>query len=894
MFAEREPPYFRDFSQFKPVVPLYFWRMARVASILAVFGVIAGLVFAPEFTLLAFWGVLVPVCPVIFVLAPGFWRQVCPFAAINQLPKKLGISRGLDLPKALQAWSWGIATTVFVTAIFLRGPYLNHSGEILAAVLGSFMVLALIGGILFKGRSGWCGTFCPLSPIQRVYGHAPAVVVRNGHCSSCVGCQTNCYDFNPQIAIFKDVYAEDTKQATARRMFTALLPGLILGYFLFTSGVPLHEATRLALMAVLCLVSVGLYQVLFSLTRLTLFQITNLFAGAALVIFYLFAGPRLILALGSLTGIEIPELIGEGLRFAGVPLAACLSYFGLRNERHYHVSPKLEEQINEARQRLTRRIAKALGRALPESGNSKKAMSGGPAIHDAQSGKTIAVKPQQTLLSAIEGAGLDIRSSCKSGMCGSDAVLITEGMEHLSPPSDTELETLRRMGLEGKARLACVCKTKGPVSIHRDIKARVPAAVEKEVTAPVVVTTGKAERIVVIGNGAAGMTAVLRLRRANPAASIALVTDEPVDFYNRMGLAEVIFDREGIYNHCLVETDWHKHHKIDVWRNTLATTIEREKQRVQIARDTWLDYDWLILATGAKARLPTSNFLQHPNAFVLRSADDANRIRLWCQAVGARRAVVVGGGTLGIEAADALQKLGVQVMILHRGAYLMDRHLDEAGAARLQSHLNSAGIKTHFNAVVERWEADEAGRIQAAVLASGQRAKADLFLACIGIVPNTELAAQAGLPVQRGILVDRTMRTDDPRILAIGDAAELPGEESGLWGVATRQAEVAVSTILGEAAVYTTPDITSTLKLEGIDVAYFGHITSDGRGSAVLSPAGARAWWKICKSGSSILGASYVGPPQTAEIFIDVLKGKRPPEELATLLAGSPRARAKA
>ncbi len=133
------------------------------------------------------------------------------------------------------------------------------------------------------------------------------------------------------------------------------------------------------------------------------------------------------------------------------------------------------------------------------------------------------------------------------------------------------------MGLEGKARLACVCKTKGPVSIHRDIKARVPAAVEKEVTAPVVVTTGKAERIVVIGNGAAGMTAVLRLRRANPAASIALVTDEPVDFYNRMGLAEVIFDREGIYNHCLVETDWHKHHKIDVWRNTLATTIEREK-----------------------------------------------------------------------------------------------------------------------------------------------------------------------------------------------------------------------------------------------------------------------------------------------------------------------------
>jgi nitrite reductase (NADH) large subunit len=902
MQAEGEPPFFRSFLQQVPKVPASIWIVARMASVATLFAVIAGLIFQPEITLLAFWGVLVPACPAIFILAPGLWRQVCPFAAANQLPKALRLSAGRDLPKPLANAAWTIAITVFIAAILLRGPYFNEQGALLAAVLTAFFLLALVGGFIFKGRSGWCGTFCPLGPIQRVYGHAPAVVVRNGHCSTCVGCQSNCYDFNPRAAIFKDIYAENDRHSAARRFFSGLLPGLIVGYFLQTGAPVMGESARVMLTLLCCLVSVGLYQTMATLTRLTLFQVANLYAGLSIVLFYFFAGPILVASLTTLTGLPIPAELGDVARMFGMPLALSLAYMGLRNERHYKASPKLEADINEARQRQRQRVAVALGQgpktndpaaparaARPAKAGAPALPANEPAIHDLETGKVIPVRSGQTLLGAIEGAGLDIRSSCKSGMCGMDAVLVTDGMEHLSAPGDIESETLRRMGLEGKARLACMCRTKGPVSIHRDPKAKldVPAAPAAECGGEKEIVSGLTERVVIVGNGSAGMTAALGLRRRSPGADISVVTLEPVDFYNRMGIAEVIYDRQGLYRHYLVESDWQKQNRVQLWRNTLVTEIDRANRRVRLAGNDWLSYDWLILATGARARLPHPDFLEHPNGFVLRSADDASSIRAWCQAQDARRAVVIGGGTLGIEVSDALQKLGLEVEILHRGRYLMDRHLDEAGAQRLRSHLGSAGIQTRLGAAVEAWEGGPGRRITAVRLKSGERVEADLFIACIGVEPNIELAREAGLAVGRGIRVDRAMRTSDPRVLAIGDAAELAGEESGFWGIATRQAEIALGTIHGDSAQYTAPELNHMLKLEGIDVTYFGDVhPAGGAGSVLLSPPHARAWWRICKNGTRILGASYVGPPNTASIFVDVLRGAQPPEALAMILAG--------
>ena len=113
--------------------------------------------------------------------------------------------------------------------ISLRVPLLNHNGTVVGLGLVTVLLLAFAGGSVFKGRSGWCGTFCPLAPIQRTYGQAPLIVVKNGYCNPCVGCQKSCYDFNPRAAVFSDIYDEDPRHAAQRRLFMALLPGLGAG-----------------------------------------------------------------------------------------------------------------------------------------------------------------------------------------------------------------------------------------------------------------------------------------------------------------------------------------------------------------------------------------------------------------------------------------------------------------------------------------------------------------------------------------------------------------------------------------------------------------------------------------------------------------------------------------
>jgi nitrite reductase (NADH) large subunit len=863
--------FFRNYTQLPSRVPGALWVALRAAVLGVTVALVALLVLRPERGLLLFWGLAVPVLPALLVLAPGLWRQVCPMATLNQLPRRAGFARGRELPPALKNAAFGIAVALFVTAVALRVPLFNGHGPAVGALVGVALVLALAGGWWFKGRSGWCGTFCPLGPVQRTYGQAPLVMVKNGYCEPCVGCQKNCYDFNPRAAVFSDLHDEDPRYAAQRRLFMGLLPGLVLGYFLQAAspGEPWQPLVLFGAAAT----SAGAYGLALAFLPVGAYRISLAFGALALAVFYVFAGPVIVRTLGTLLGAPLPDAVTLASQTTGAVLALVLTASGLHAERRWRATRAARGHADDTRTQV------GSGAALKDRLASRRAAE----VTDRQTGIAFQVAAGDTLLEGLEHAGLKMPYGCRAGVCGADPVAVCEGAEHLSPPGEDELATLRRLGLEGRARLACMCEVSGPVLIDRDARSATPAAVTAGPAVPAVDQARAVglERVVIVGDGVAGMSAAEALRRASPSVAIDLVGNEPHGFYNRMGIGRLIHDQAGFDGLKLVPDDWPAAQRVKVWRGAVAARIDREGRRVLLADGTALPYQKLVLATGARSTPPDDAFLARENAFVLRSAEDAAAIRDHVQRRRARRAVVVGGGVLGVEAADALHKLGLKVVLLQRADRLMNQQLDEPGALRLATYLENIGIQVVTRVTVARW--DGGRRLDAAWLSHGPRVRADVFVAALGIQPNSFLAEQAGLACSAaGIKVDPLMRSSDPDIFAIGDVADLKGTPRGLWNIGAAHAATAVGAMLGEPVPYATPRFVLQLKCDGIDLRSQGEIAAREGDEDLHAPETAEAWWRLVVRHGQIAGGLYVGPPGSGKAFTKLLQQ---PVDIAPLRA---------
>ena len=869
--------FFRNYTQLKPRVPMAVWWCARAVVMAAAIALALLLVLRPETGLLLFWGLAIPLVPGLLVIAPGLWRQVCPMATMNQLPRLLGKGRALDLPPALKNAAFGIAVGLFVLAVSLRVPLLNHSGAVVGVGLFGVLALALAGGSVFKGRSGWCGTFCPLAPVQRSYGQAPLIVVRNGYCTPCVGCQKSCYDFNPRAAVFSDIYDEDPRHAAQRRLFMGLLPGLVLGYFVQGAAPAYGNALYLLILAGACCVSAGAYGLAVAFAPASPYRVALAFGALALSSFYWFAGPTLVGTVTALVGQQPSTVMLSVSQGTGFVLAALLVANGLFAERRYKATLRKAASDSVAVDEVVAKTQFGSGRSLKQRLARSSGGEGSADVTDRQSGITFPIAADATLLEAIEGAGLKINFGCRAGVCGADAVAVCDGQEHLSPPGDDELATLRRMGLEGRARLACMCTVSGPVLIDRDPHAVPLPAVSHAVLEPVVDKAKHAgiERVVIVGNGVAGMGVADALRRHSVSLQIDIVANEPFAFYNRMGIGRLVYGNAGLEGLALVPPDWPEKQRVSVHRCAIALEIDRGARRLLLADGKSLPYDKLVLATGARSTPPDAQFLQHHNAFMLRSAEDAQGLRHHVVRAKAKRAVVMGGGVLGVEAADALHHLGLKVTLLQRADRLMNAQLDAPGAAKLQGYLESIGMQVMTGVTVQGFEGET--MLHAVQLAHGPRVKADVVVAALGIQANTHLAAQAGLALgDNGVRVDAFMRTSDPDIYAVGDVAALKGTPRGLWPIGTAHAATAAASILGDAIPYATPRIVLQLKCEGIDLRSQGEITPREGDEDFHARADDPAWWRLVVRHGQLAGGLYVGPPGTAKAFTKLLQ--QPPD----------------
>ena len=495
----------------------------------------------------------------------------------------------------------------------------------------------------------------------------------------------------------------------------------------------------------------------------------------------------------------------------------------------------------------------------------------------------MAAKEGLSLLEIAESNGMTIESGCRMGICGADPVAIKDGMECLSGISDDEQATLDRLGLAPNTRMACCARVQGPVKVALTPDKAAALSLSKVQGFAYDKTV---EKVVVIGNGIAGVTAVDHVRRRHPATTIDLIAEEPHHLYNRMGIARLVYGKSAMQGLYLNPDAWYGEREIETWLNTKALSIDRAAREVKLGTGERLPYDRLILAMGSRSFVPPITGFGLAGTGVLRKADDAVRIRSFAQRHGCKRATVAGGGLLGLEAAYALHQLGLRATVLERSDRLLKRQLDARAATLLQRYLEGLGLEIVTNA--ETKAVSGSGRLDAVHLNDGRTLDSEILLVAAGIQPNAELAKQANLATNRGVLVNARMQTGDPHILAAGDVAEFEGQVPGLWPTAVAQAEIAADNAVGGGKLYEVVTPVTILKVVGIELTSIGRFEAAGshEEEIALEDASGR-YRKLVVADGRIVGAILLGySKEVAAVRTAITRGYDVTHQLGALRAG--------
>ena len=311
-----------------------------------------------------------------------------------------------------------------------------------------------------------------------------------------------------------------------------------------------------------------------------------------------------------------------------------------------------------------------------------------------------------------------------------------------------------------------------------------------------------ASRIVVIGGGQAGAQALQSLRQSGYAGALTLVGDEPALPYQRPPLSKAYMKGEMTEERLYFRpAPWYQDQDIEVILSTPAKSIDRANRTVELAHGGHLDYDALIIATGSRPRvLPIKGATLH-GVHDLRDLSDVERIRP--NMVAGRKMVIVGAGYIGLEAAAVARQMGLDVTVLEMAPRVLARVTSPVMSEFFETEHRAQGVQILTEARLDHLDGND-DKVTAAILADGTRIDADIVLVGIGILPNEELAKDAGIACNNGILVDRDARTSDPRVFAAGDCASRPlvhyGRSGRLESVhnAIEQGKLAAAAILGK------------------------------------------------------------------------------------------------
>lgn len=378
------------------------------------------------------------------------------------------------------------------------------------------------------------------------------------------------------------------------------------------------------------------------------------------------------------------------------------------------------------------------------------------------------------------------------------------------------------------------------------------------------------ERLVVIGNGMAGIACVEQILKHTKKFDITIFGDETHVNYNRILLSSVLAGEKTLDEITLNPLDWYTANDITLRLGIRVVHIDAKKRTVTDEDGSVTEYDKLLIATGSSAFIPPVEGIDKKGVAVFRTMEDTRTLLEW--SAPGKKAVVIGGGLLGLEAARGLQVQGCDVTVVHLMPTLMDRQLDFIGGKYLTDKMQRLGM----NVLLERQTRGILGNghVQGVEFIDGESVGADLVVIAAGIRPNAELARKAGVEVNRGIVVTDHMETSDPNIFAVGECTEHRGVCYGLVAPLYEQARVLAATLTGnKGPIFEGSIPAAKLKIMGVDVFSAGDYTDSPDSESIrFEDSSLGIYKKLVLKDNKLTGVVLVGDVEDSARYMEWLR----------------------
>lgn len=394
------------------------------------------------------------------------------------------------------------------------------------------------------------------------------------------------------------------------------------------------------------------------------------------------------------------------------------------------------------------------------------------------------------------------------------------------------------------------------------------------------------QKLVVIGAGMASGRALEHLFESAPDAfDVTLFNAEPRGNYNRIMLSPVLSGEKSYEEIVTHDEAWYAEHNVTCRFGEKVTAIDRDR-KVVIGENGEVAYDKLILGTGSSAFIIPCPGHDLPGVVTFRDLEDTDAMMDASGRPGSK-AVVIGGGLLGLEAAAALRLRGMEVTVLHLMGHLMERQLDESAGYLLQKDLEKRGITVLTRASTKEIQGE--GKVERVLLEDGTVLDADIVVMAVGIRPAVSLGAAAGLEIGRAIKVDAQMQTSDPDIYAVGECVEFNGNLFGLVAPLYDQAKVLAATLLGGEAAFAVKELSTKLKVTGCDLFSAGDFAEgDGREDIIFRDPARGVYKRLVIEDDRLVGAVMYGDTADGNWFFGLIKDGADISEMRDMLIFGP------
>lgn len=379
------------------------------------------------------------------------------------------------------------------------------------------------------------------------------------------------------------------------------------------------------------------------------------------------------------------------------------------------------------------------------------------------------------------------------------------------------------------------------------------------------------KKLLMVGNGMAGVRTLEELLKIAPEQyDITVFGSENYGNYNRIMLSPVLANELAVEDIITHTPQWYADNNITLYRGKTVAQIDRNRSAVVLDDGTEYSYDRLLIATGSKPFILPVPGKDLEGVVAYRDIDDVQA--MLAAAKQHKKAIVIGGGLLGLEAANGLNKQGMDVTVVHLAPYLLERQLDPKAAGLLQGFLEQQGIAFKLEAMTEGLSGDH--RVEKIHFKDGTELAADLVVMAAGIIPRSDLAKDSGLPCERGILVSDCMQSYDPKIYAVGECAQHRGIAYGLVAPLFDQAKVCANHLAEMGiAQYAGTVLSTKLKVTGVNLFSAGDFMGDEDTQEIIYfDAPQSVYKKLLLKDDVLVGAVMYGETQDGAWYFDLIQ----------------------